>query len=47
MCKHLYFKEPCGVPLSIAAGEGHIKTVLRLVEAGATVNYQDKVSMDY
>ena len=30
-------------PLGIAAQEGHLDTVKRLVEGGANVNYQDKV----
>ena len=31
------------VPLEIAAGKGHTKTVERLLEAGAIANYQNKV----
>ena len=36
-------QEPYSVPLEVAAGEGHADTVRRLLEAGATVNYQNKV----
>ena len=31
------------VPLEVTAGKGHTKTVQRLLEAGAYVNYQNKV----
>ena len=37
------FLQDGGVPLEIAAQEGHTETVQRLLEAGTTVNYQDKV----
>ena len=32
-----------GVALGIAAANGHIKTVEKLLEAGATVKHQNKV----
>ena len=31
------------VPLTAAAGEGHVQIVQRLLEAEANVNHQDKV----
>ena len=31
------------VPLEVAAQKGHTETVQRLLVAGTTVNYQDKV----
>ena len=34
----------CNVPLGIAAWKGHVKTVQRLLDAGATVNHQNKVT---
>ena len=34
---------PFSVPLEYAAAEGNTETVQRLLEAGATVNYQNKV----
>ena len=36
-------QEPYSVPLGIAAERGDTETVQRLLEAGATVNYQNKV----
>ena len=35
------------VSLGITAGKGHTKTVQRLLEAGAYVNYQNKVMTIY
>ena len=37
------FQEPYSVPLGRAAQKGYTETVQRLLEAGATVNYQNKV----
>ena len=38
-----YFQKMGSVPLGIAAENGHTETVKRLIEAGAIVNYQNKV----
>ena len=34
-------------PLGAAAINGHIQTVMRLLEGGANINYQDKVGIVY
>lgn len=34
---------PHPVPLEIAAEEGHVQTVQRLLEGGANINYQQEV----
>ena len=33
----------CSVPLEIAAGRGHTGTVKKLLDCGASVNYQNQV----
>ena len=36
-------QSPCGVPLQVAAGSGHTGIVKKLLDCGASVNYQNQV----
>ena len=36
-------QSPCAVPLQVAAGRGHTGTVKKLLDCGASVNYQNQV----
>ena len=37
------YQAPNGVPLGVAAQQGHPEAVKRLLEKGANINHQDKV----
>ena len=43
-CIHVHSQiSPYSVPLGVAAGNGHARTVERLLEGGALINYQRSV----